>query len=323
MFNFYIDGNKFTGSVPDQLCRKEINEDFFEGLEYEEDRNYCDSIACSSGFVSFEGVFPCSPCNETFYNPYLGRIGSCIDMREEDILDDIYDAARGEDWVGGVNWNNPTIPKCSKTGIACDDNDNIIGINLKNKGLRGNIPESIGFLRFLERLDLSDNQLTGFVPSDLRWAPLEVLDITGNELRGIIPLKLCEKDGINGIGKNGQFGCDMIACSAGFRSERGFATADDKCQPCKDGKTSFVGSKMCFGSNNDNSSPYIGLSSPHKGLSKAGGFFLFVFILTVLSGCVFAVMQVHEKLRSRRTLVNQSEEDADDREYGDLAGRMT
>lgn len=323
LFNFYIDGNKFTGTVPDQLCRQEINEDFFDKSNLVENRDYCDSIACRPGYVSYEGVFPCSPCNDTYYNPYLGRIGSCIDMIEEDILDNIYDSARGEDWVGGVNWNTPNIPKCAKTGITCDDNDNIIAINLKNKGLRGSIPESIGFLQFLERLDLSENLLTGFVPSDLRWAPLETLDITGNELRGIIPLKLCEKDGINGIGKKGQFGCDMIACSAGFKSELGYASADDKCVPCKNGKTSFVGSKVCFGSNNDNFNAHIGSSKPHEGLSKTGGFFVFVFFLTVVVGSVFAVIKVHGRLSTKRILVSQSEEDADDSEFGELSGRMT
>ena len=72
LFNFYVDGNKFTGSVPEQLCRKELNEDFFEGID-KSDRNYCDSIACQPGFVAAEGVYPCSECNDSYFNPYLGR----------------------------------------------------------------------------------------------------------------------------------------------------------------------------------------------------------------------------------------------------------
>ena len=47
------------------------------------------------------------------------------------------------------------------------------------------MPEVIGFLRFLEHLDLSVNELTGHLPSDLRWTPLETLKISGNKLKGI------------------------------------------------------------------------------------------------------------------------------------------
>ena len=312
LFNFYIDGNKFTGTVPEQLCREEINADFFEGVEDGMDRNYCDSIACEPGYVSFEGVFPCSECSESFFNPYLGRVGSCIDMKEEDILDDIYDTSKGADWTGGVNWQVAGIPKCSMTGITCDDNENIIGINLKGKGLRGNIPESIGFLQFLERLDLSDNQLTGFVPSDLRWAPLEFLDITGNQLRGIVPLELCKKDGINGNGQNGNFGCDMIACSAGYFSETGDGIGDSKCMPCKEG-SSFLGSKICYKS--------MGFTSkiPNisgKEISRGGAFFIFVFVIATIVGAIIAVKKVRKHLSSRMEQVSQND-DQDD-EYGDL-----
>lgn len=47
--DFYIDGNKFTGEVPTDLCRPDINEDFFKdsksnSLKSEKDRDYCESI---------------------------------------------------------------------------------------------------------------------------------------------------------------------------------------------------------------------------------------------------------------------------------------
>lgn len=237
-------------------------------------------------------------------------------MREEDILEDIYESAKGADWVGGVNWNVAGIPKCSLTGITCDVNQNIIGLNLKGKGLRGNMPESIGFLRFLERLDLSDNQLTGFVPSDLRWAPLEFLDITGNELRGIIPLELCKKDGINGNGNNGMFSCDMIACSSGYYSETGSAFGGNKCVPCKEG-TSFLGSKHCLKSMIGSKTFTIGAHS-HSGLSPGGTFFVIVFICATIAGSIFAVMKVHGHLKSRMQRVP-----SEDAEYGGLKGTLT
>lgn len=75
LFNFYVDGNKFTGTVPQQLCRPALNADFFEGIDMDNvvGSDVCDSVACRPGYVSFEGVYPCSMCEEQFFNPYLGR----------------------------------------------------------------------------------------------------------------------------------------------------------------------------------------------------------------------------------------------------------
>ena len=71
---FYDDpGNKLTGSVPSSLCRPELNEDFFQATINNEDRDYCESIACPPSKVSLEGVFPCEQCADSFFNPYLGR----------------------------------------------------------------------------------------------------------------------------------------------------------------------------------------------------------------------------------------------------------
>lgn len=310
LFNFYIDGNKFTGSVPQQLCRKEINADFFEGIaDDDEIRNYCDSIACESGFVSFEGVFPCSPCDESYFNPYLGRVGECIDMREDDILDDIYESAKGQDWLGGVNWQAKGIPKCSLTGITCDDNENIIGINLKGKGLRGIIPESIGFLRFLESLDLSDNELTGFIPSDLRWAPLEFLDITGNEFRGILPHELCRKDGINGNGENGAYECDKIACKSGFMSETGRESDGIKCTKCKDGATSYIGSKHCYASTARNGD--YDAKTSHI-LSLLVLFFKFILITGTVALAVFIVVKIRKRLKESTPVMRRIPQNEDE-----------
>eukprot|EP00594_Rhizosolenia_setigera_P016419 CAMPEP_0178963884 /NCGR_PEP_ID=MMETSP0789-20121207/15307_1 /TAXON_ID=3005 /ORGANISM="Rhizosolenia setigera, Strain CCMP 1694" /LENGTH=562 /DNA_ID=CAMNT_0020648473 /DNA_START=36 /DNA_END=1724 /DNA_ORIENTATION=+ len=310
LFNFYVDGNKFTGTVPQQLCRPALNADFFEGIDMDNvvGSDVCDSVACRPGYVSFEGVYPCSMCEEQFFNPYLGRVGDCIDLNEEDILDDIYDAAHGEDWIGGVNWNVPNVPKCSLTGVGCDNNNNIITLNLKGKGLRGNLPESIGFLRFLERLDVSDNQLTGYLPSDLRWAPLEFLDVTGNEFKGIVPHELCKKEGINGNGNNGSFSCDMIACSSGYYSATGRASTGKKCVPCKEGG-SFLGSKVCYQSLGSSSYGSYGSSPGGDGMSPGVAFIVSMLIISAITASVFGFIKVHKHIKSRMERVSTEDED--------------
>mmetsp|Transcript_41344 Transcript_41344/g.62698 ORF Transcript_41344/g.62698 Transcript_41344/m.62698 type:complete len:238 (+) Transcript_41344:894-1607(+) len=181
-------GNKLTGKVPRDLCRSEINSDFFWGIPEDEGRDYCDSIACPVNTAAFEGVFPCKPCTDKYFNPYLGRYGDCIDLNQGDILRKFYEATSiSGAWKGDVNWADESIHECRYTGVICDNSGHVISINLQGRGLTGTIPEEIGFLQYLQVLNLADNQLEGFVPSDLRWAPLQELDISGNKLRGIIP----------------------------------------------------------------------------------------------------------------------------------------
>jgi len=178
LFNFYVDGNKFTGTVPEDLCRETLNADFFKNVPKNQNRDYCQSIACPTGFVSEQGIYPCKECPQSFLNPYLGRVGYCIDMSQHDILMALYDSADGKEWLDmKVPWSSSDEYYCGYTGVTCDNKNNVIGIDLQNRGLSGTIPEELGFLQFLKHLDLSNNYLTGFVPSDLRWAPLKTLDI--------------------------------------------------------------------------------------------------------------------------------------------------
>jgi hypothetical protein len=52
MHSFYIDGNKLTGEVPEDLCSPDINADFFAGVPTDAEWNYCDLIACPTGSVA-------------------------------------------------------------------------------------------------------------------------------------------------------------------------------------------------------------------------------------------------------------------------------
>jgi len=97
--------------------------------------------------------------------------------------------------------------------------------------------------------------LQGFLPSDLRFPPLEVLNIANNRLEGMIPPMLCHEGDINGNGINGSFNCDLIACSpgtwspigratpAGMEEETGFEVHE--CRPCHKHGAGFLGAVEC------------------------------------------------------------------------------
>lgn len=297
MFNFYIDGNKFTGTVPAELCRKELNDDFFKGVEKSE-RNYCESIACPMGFVAEDGMYPCHECPSKYFNPYLGgRLGHCVDMKQHDILHVLYNDMGGKNWRDiSLDWKLENDYYCSYTGVTCDNNNNIIGISLKNKGLKGTIPESIGFLRFLERLDLSDNELTGFLPSDLRWTPLEKLDISGNQLKGIVPPMLCRQAGINGNGDGGKFDCELIACSVGHYSSTGVSEQDQQCLLC-DGEAPYLGSKECSKLNGKYSKHSIWGSDSNSSMSNEGNFGMSVIAFISISAGIALLVYAYRSYK--------------------------
>ena len=241
----YIDGNKFTGTIPSSLCRADINTDFYEYVPPEVNRNYCDSVACPTGTAAFEGVYPCRPCQMSYFNPYLGRTGECIDTNQRHILMRLNESASKKGpWSGENNWDD-NVAICDFSGVACDAKGNVVSIDLKNRGLTGTIPEELGFLSYLDSLDLSNNFLTGLLPSDLRWAPLRYLDVSGNYIKGVVPPMLCLQGELNGDGARGDYDCDRIACPAGTYSTTGMAGSGFVCAPCVGGRA--IGSKRCSG----------------------------------------------------------------------------
>lgn len=254
-------------------------------------------------------MYPCEECDDRFFNPYLGREGECIDTNEHDIIHEFYTATLGEKWNISPKWDLDSKHYCGYTGITCDNNNNVVGINLKASGLKGTIPESLGFLRFLVNLDLSDNDLTGFLPSDLRWAPLETLDITGNRLRGIVPPILCRSQGINGNGDNGEFSCDSIACGVGFYTKTGLGNrlpdGGMYCDPCI--YDTFLGSKECI-------PPVVTsvrtFSNDDRNAFEA--FFLTIISVSSLLVFVYAVIRARRYyiyLKTRGDLIKQVEEE--------------
>eukprot|EP00986_Skeletonema_menzelii_P003339 scaffold1013_cov161-Skeletonema_menzelii.AAC.5 len=253
LHDFFIDGNKLTGAIPLQLCSAKLNKDFFSTLPNDAERNYCEYIACPAGSTSNEGVYPCSVCPggdaAKFQNPYLGNSDDCSAYSQRDILRIFYESTSQSGWSGGSDWNDATKDVCQMTGITCDDHENIIKIGLKNRNLSGSIPGEIGFLPFLETLDLSDNNLTGFLPSDLRWTSLTRIDISGNKLRGVLPPMLCMMQELNGNGENNVYYCDRIACPANtFNTFGHHGYHGEPCQPCYDVYApgeAYIGQKKC------------------------------------------------------------------------------
>lgn len=312
LVNLYIDGNKFTGTIPNALCRPTLNADFFEGVPDDTDRNVCDSVACPANTAAFEGVFPCTECESSYNNPYLGRTGECINLNQRIILDKFYKStSQAGPWKGVSNWDDEETFLCDFSGVACDSNSNVVRIELKGRGLKGTIPEELGFLSFLEVLDVSDNHLSGFLPSDLRWAPLRHLDVSGNRMRGIVPPMLCLKGGVNGNGDNGDYNCERIACPAGTFSPTGReSNSGEFCMPCRDNNAKVLGMKTCEA---------LAIAKPvdtrgsERGISVSGLVGLTVsLVVFFIAATFFVALRMNKKRRLRGEEIPQEEDNKDD-----------
>jgi hypothetical protein len=110
-------------------------------------------------------------------------------------LVDLYNNTNGANWTNNTGWTagaaNTNCTPCSWFGITCDNQDNIIGIDLFNNNLVGTVPPELGDLTKLRILKLMNNDLSGLFP-DI-WVDLDVLeyvDLSNNNFTGIMPSSL-------------------------------------------------------------------------------------------------------------------------------------
>lgn len=244
-----IHNNRLTGEIPQGLCDFDLNDDLFDDdlpyivgstrgrrqqLQSLSQRDGCTSIACPAGSRSANGVFPCTPCEVTAMNPYLGAT-MCKDITQEQILEVFFQSTNGGGWTDNTSWRDDKVPTCSKTGITCDKYGKILRVLLKDQSLSGTLPVELGFLSHMIELDVSHNQLEGHVPEELALAPLQALNLSDNFLTGYVPGALCRKAGVNGNGQDGILNCDTITCPMGTFHPAGRADPGVygiNCKPC-------------------------------------------------------------------------------------------
>ena len=78
--------------------------------------------------------------------------------------------------------------------IICDDDKNVISIDISNSSLSGMLHPNIGLMKHLTIFIASKNNLSGSIPKEIKYiVNLEVLDIGNNELIGMIPGELFMK----------------------------------------------------------------------------------------------------------------------------------
>src|SRR5688572_2850929 len=112
--------------------------------------------------------------NSGHHEPLQVPIG--VPQEERQVLMNLFSATDGVQWTNRNGWRSPQ-PVCDWHGVWCDFVDGnaerpvVAGLSLSNNNLRGTLPSSLSELKYLQRLDVSRNRLSGEVPEAVldRW----------------------------------------------------------------------------------------------------------------------------------------------------------
>lgn len=83
----------------------------------------------------------------------------------------VYAATEGEGWKNQTRWLG-RMTVCAWYGVECDAEGNVRSLFLPSNNIQGSIESRFGLLTALEKLDLSDNALTGSIPIELWSLPV-------------------------------------------------------------------------------------------------------------------------------------------------------
>ena len=151
--------------------------------------------------LHYAGTVLCVPSDGPFQR-WLGTVAShqgtgksCATPSDREILEALYDATGGPNWVSSENWLT-SRPLGEWSGVEVNESGHVSTIALRRNNLAGLIPPELGSLAGLVDLSLSSNDLTGPIPSELgNLAELRDLELAGNNLTGSIPPSLGNLDG--------------------------------------------------------------------------------------------------------------------------------
>ena len=123
--------------------------------------------------------------------------------RDRAALESLYNATGGANWSNNANWVS-SLPLADWHGVTVDGNGCVTKLDLTDNKLTGTIPSELSNLASLERLNLFNNELTGTIPSELgNLASLERLNLFDNQLTGTIPSELGNLSSLLELGLSG------------------------------------------------------------------------------------------------------------------------
>jgi hypothetical protein len=124
----------------------------------------------------------------------------------------IYFAMNGPNWKNADRWLSSTN-ECDWFGVACNSNDEVTVLTLKENGLSGDLPDAVFTLTSLTGLSLDHNkEISGSIPPSIaQLAVLEYIELDDNKMTGTIPDELYAMTTLKAIDFNGNAFTGTIA----------------------------------------------------------------------------------------------------------------
>eukprot|EP00533_Pseudo-nitzschia_delicatissima_P004848 CAMPEP_0116113460 /NCGR_PEP_ID=MMETSP0327-20121206/19520_1 /TAXON_ID=44447 /ORGANISM="Pseudo-nitzschia delicatissima, Strain B596" /LENGTH=2649 /DNA_ID=CAMNT_0003606819 /DNA_START=275 /DNA_END=8224 /DNA_ORIENTATION=- len=185
--SLYAAGNRLT-AIADGLCSK-------SGWMGGDVGSYqCDGILCPAGTYNILGrKNNKSPvCQSCSTSDYLGSF-ECLSATEaqegseREILEKLYYAMDGPNWMDNTNWLDPDVSICEWNGIQCDSlsTKSVSSIDLSYNGLKNEFPSRVFKLPNLKELNLQGNSMTFSFTGIGNAATLESLDLEDTGLASL------------------------------------------------------------------------------------------------------------------------------------------
>ncbi len=115
---------------------------------------------------------------------------------DRDVLEHLYRTTGGDGWRDNTNWLT-NAPLSEWGGVETDHNGRVAHLALRDNGLTGRIPRSLGLLDKLFILDLGSNSLSGRIPPEIgELQVLRDLNLNANELSGPLPPEMGNMAGL-------------------------------------------------------------------------------------------------------------------------------
>ncbi|XP_020234645.1 leucine-rich repeat protein 2 [Cajanus cajan] len=87
------------------------------------------------------------------------------------------------------SWDPTLVTPCTWFHVTCDDNNNVVRLDLGLFNLSGTLAPQLGQLPHLKYLELFGNKLSGNIPQELgNLKSLTSMDLYNNQLEGNIPV---------------------------------------------------------------------------------------------------------------------------------------
>lgn len=141
-----------------------------------------------------ESLDSCNPRNQAlvWLASASGTPTTDANLLQRYILATLFTSWNGLHWMVTDGWMSSNM-ECTWKGVSCNRLGEVIGIDLYNNNVSGNLGTDFTQLTALTALYLSENGMNGSIPSEVGGlADLSSLDLSSNLMTGTIPIEITQ-----------------------------------------------------------------------------------------------------------------------------------